>query len=201
MVNDVLAIHNGNYSWNIAFERGLQDLELDDYALLLTSLHEVHIKVGEDDRSKWKSGRDGIYSVCTYLRSILGSTESSFPWKMTLTVDNLHRKGFYVTEWCYMCKRDGETNDHLFLHCEGVRWLWNTILTSQHMDWVMPRRMEDVLRAWSRKFRDKDSGLVWNLFPGCIVWCVWRERNIRCFEDQAKTTEQIREWFYMTLYT
>lgn len=86
-----------------------------------------------------------------------------------LTGDNLRRRGLYVTKWRYMCKRDGETIDHLFLHCDGARVLWNDILISQHMDWVLPKPMEDVLRAWRRKFRDKNSKIVWNLISGCNV--------------------------------
>lgn len=74
-------------------------------------------------------------------------------------MNNLSRKRFYATEWCYMCKKDGETIDHLFIHCDGVRWIWNSILNSQSMDWVMPRRIEDEIRAWRRKLRDKDSKL------------------------------------------
>ncbi|XP_022865490.1 uncharacterized protein LOC111385340 [Olea europaea var. sylvestris] len=222
MVGDVLDIHNRGYSWNITFGRGLQDWELEDYSLFLIALHEIQIRVGEGDCSRWRLARDGIFSVRSYFQSLLGFVESSLPWKMVWqsklpprvafllwtdmrgqvsTVDNLRRKGFYVTEWCYMCKKDGETINHLFIHCDGVRWLWDSILASQSMNWVLLRRIEDLVWAWKRKFRDKDSKLLWNLIPRCIVWCIWRERNDRYFEDQTKTTEQIRELFYLTLYT
>lgn len=43
-----------------------------------------------------------------------------------------------------MCRRDGKTIDHLFLHCNDARLMWNNILTSQHMDWVLSRCMERV---------------------------------------------------------
>lgn len=68
-----------------------------------------------------------------------------------------------------MCKRDGETIDHLFIHCDGVHWLWNDILAAQQINWVLPRRIEDVVQAWRRKFQDKNSKLVWDLILGCIV--------------------------------
>lgn len=51
-VNNVLDIYNGSLNWNIIFERSLQDWEVDDYALLLSSLYEECIKIGEDDCSK-----------------------------------------------------------------------------------------------------------------------------------------------------
>jgi hypothetical protein len=42
-----------------------------------------------------------------------------------LTIDNLHRSMVWVLDWCFMCKRAGETVDHLLLHCEYVRELWS----------------------------------------------------------------------------
>ncbi|CAA2986650.1 nuclear pore complex NUP93A-like [Olea europaea subsp. europaea] len=56
------------------------------------------------------------------------------------------------------------------------------------------------LKACKRKLCEKDIKLVWNLIPGCIAWCVWRERNNHCFKDQTKTTAQIKEMYYLTLY-
>lgn len=65
-----------------------------------------------------------------------------------------------------------ETIDHLFLYFDAGRLLWNDVLAFQHMDWMLPRCMEDVLKACKRKFHDKDSKLVWDLILRCIVWSV-----------------------------
>jgi hypothetical protein len=27
------------------------------------------------------------------------------------------------------------------------------------------------------------SDTVWRMSPLCLMWCVWKERNERCFED------------------
>lgn len=79
MVNNAFYVHKGSLSWNIIFGRGLQDWELDDYTLLLTSLYEVYIKVKEDNCSRWRLAQDVIFSVDTYFRSLLGLMENSFP--------------------------------------------------------------------------------------------------------------------------
>lgn len=55
---------------------------VDDYALLLTFLYEVHIRVGDGDCNRYRLTRDGIFSVRTYLRSLLRPVESSFNWKI-----------------------------------------------------------------------------------------------------------------------
>ena len=32
-------------------------------------------------------------------------------------VDNLRKRKVWILDWCYMCKCNGESVDHLFLHC------------------------------------------------------------------------------------
>jgi hypothetical protein len=29
------------------------------------------------------------------------------------------------------------------------------------------------------------SAVVWKMVPHCILWCIWRERNNRCFEEEG----------------
>ena len=34
-----------------------------------------------------------------------------------------------VVDWCCVCKRNGETIDHLLLHCPVSQELWNMLFT------------------------------------------------------------------------
>jgi len=34
-----------------------------------------------------------------------------------------------------------------------------------------------------------------------MVWCLWRERNDRNFEDKERTFEEFRTFFFYSLYT
>jgi hypothetical protein len=34
----------------------------------------------------------------------------------------------------------------------------------------------------------------------CLLWCLWREKNDRCFEDREKTSEELKSLFFNTLY-
>lgn len=106
-----------------------------------------------------------MFSIGTFFKSLLGAEKSSFPWKAmwksklpprvafllwtvvrgrVLKAENLQTRDFCITEWCFMCMRDGETIDHLFLHCDVANLLWNEIFASQHIDWAMPRRVKGM---------------------------------------------------------
>ena len=49
-----------------------------------------------------------------------------------------------LISWCCMCKANGETIDHLFLHSLVVRELWAAVFNLFGMSWVMPRRVIDL---------------------------------------------------------
>ena len=41
---------------------------------------------------------------------------------------------------------------------------------------------------------------VWWLVPHCVMWCLWRERNARHFEDCESTIPELKLLFFQTLY-
>jgi hypothetical protein len=49
-----------------------------------------------------------------------------------------------VVYWCCMCKRDGESVDHLLLHCEVACALWSALFSRFELSWVMPRSVADL---------------------------------------------------------
>jgi hypothetical protein len=75
-----------------------------------------------------------------------------FAWSAALgkilTVDNLRKRHIIIVDKCCLCKRDGESVDHLLLHCDVVSALWNAIFNRFGMPWVMPRRVIDLFACW-----------------------------------------------------
>jgi hypothetical protein len=57
----------------------------------------------------------------------------------------------------------------------------------------------DMLNCW-RSFGRPRSVAVWKMVPTCLFWCVWKERNDRCFEDKERMLGTILSLFYDTLY-
>jgi hypothetical protein len=103
-----------------------------------------------------------------------------------LTIDNLRKRNLIVINRCCLCKSDGETIDHLFLHCEIARSLWYAIFNRFGLSWVMLSKVADLFACWWSGGRSQ-SAVVWKMVPLCIVWRFWLEMNERCFEDSEST--------------
>jgi len=65
-----------------------------------------------------------------------------------LTHDNLRRRGVVVVEWCVMCKKHGESVNHLLLHCNVARVVWSSFSSLFGVEWVMPSSVLDLLSDW-----------------------------------------------------
>jgi hypothetical protein len=101
---------------------------------------------------------------------------------------------------CCLSKRDGESVDHLLLHCDVAYALWTNIFFNHFgMSWVMPRRVIDLFACWWKSGRPM-SAVIWKMVPICIFWGVWREINLRCFENLESFMEYILASFFRTLY-
>jgi hypothetical protein len=41
---------------------------------------------------------------------------------------------------------------------------------------------------------------VWKMVPSCLLWCLWKERNDRTFEDKERSFEELKSFFFHSLY-
>ena len=46
----------------------------------------------------------------------------------------------------------------------------------------------------------KHLSSIWNLVPLCLMWCLWRERNRRTFEDLDSSDDQLLASFSDSLF-
>jgi hypothetical protein len=95
---------------------------------------------------------------------------------------------------------NGESVDHLLLHCEVARALWNEIFSRFSLSWVMPLRVVDLFACWWTGGRSQ-SAVMWKMVPCCLLWCLWRERNDRHFEDKERTIEELISFFFHSLFS
>jgi hypothetical protein len=164
--------------------------------------------------------KKGLFKVGSFFSSLACDVRSHFPCKSVwwtqapprvaffawsaalgkiLTVDNLRKRHVIVVDRCCMCKRSGESVDHLLLHCVVAYAMWSAIFSRFDLSSVMPLRVLDLFACWWTAGRPR-SAVIWKMVPTCILWCVWKERNDRCFEDLERSSEDILTSFFHTLY-
>ena len=99
-----------------------------------------------------------------------------------------------------MCKRCGESVDHLLLHCSIAWELWSLVFYLFGIQWVMSHTVLELFEAWQGKFAWHRHIDVWRLVPHCLIWCIWCERNARSFEGCECSLLDIKSFFLNTLW-
>ena len=149
----------------------------------------------------------------------MGSNDCCFPWKIIwkhkilslkaffvwivdlgkcLTTDNLRKRKVWILNWCYICKCNGELVDHLFLHCPVAMDLWSMVLGLFGVRWAMPQSVVGLLACWQGRLGRHRNGHIWLIVPHCLMWCLWRKRNSRCFENNERSISDLKLFFFRT---
>jgi hypothetical protein len=187
-------------------------------------LYSTSARHGEGDRLVWNPSKKGVFEVRSFYEELIrkdGPCVPYFPWKniwgvkaltrvaffvwsaaldKILTHDNLRKRNVIVIEWCCLCKKSGESIDHLLLHCEVARDLWSYVLILFGVEWVMPRTVLELLNSWGAAIGCGHAKEAWRLAPLCLLWCIWRERNARLFDDVETSMVELRKRLLNTLY-
>ena len=98
-----------------------------------------------------------------------------------------------------MCKYNGESVDHLFLNCLAAMDLWSVVLDLFGVNWVTTKLVVGLLACWQGQFGQHRNGHIWITVPHCFMWCLWRERNSNCFEDNERSMPNLKLSFFRTL--
>jgi hypothetical protein len=220
-IADNMECSNGTIQWNVQFTRLAHDWEIEVLAAFYKDLYDCKLRGVGVDKLRWLHSRKGVFEVKSFYRALSPSRAVSFPWKSIwrskapprvaffawtaahgkiLTVDNLRRRGMVMVNRCWLCEADGESVDHLLLHCGTARALWNAFFTRFGLCWVMPSSVKELLASWWSCGRSR-SAVVWKMVPSCIMWCIWSERNNRCFEDSSRSIEELLHFFLFTLFS
>jgi hypothetical protein len=80
-----------------------------------------------------------------------------------------------------MCKKNGESVDHLLIYCEVATRLWHYIFTLFGIEWVMPQKVLDLFAYWNHV---GGGGILLKLFGGwllCVSFGTFGGRGMRDF--------------------
>ncbi len=168
-VKDLLSYHNITLHWDVCFFWEAQDWELESITEFIALLYSVKIGSDEHDVLCWNPSSRDIFEVKSFYNVLHTGAAHHFPWKIcleiqntskvsfflwtaalgkVLTMDNLRKRRLIVLDWCCMCKRVGETNDHLLLHCPMARELLDLAFSLFGVHWVMPSSVMGLLFCW-----------------------------------------------------
>ena len=68
------------------------------------------------------------------------------------------------------------------------------------VSWVMPLFVVGLFGCWQGRFGRHRNGDIWKVVPLCFMWCIWKERNSRCFEDIERSMPDLKLLFLRTLF-
>lgn len=132
-----------------SFLRAAQGWEMDAISNILSQLYSMSFSNFAADKMIWIHSGNGKFSVWFLFKVMMGRNFNPFPskdiWRTKvplkiaffgwttslgkiLTMDNLRKWRIIIVNWCCcMWKKNGEFVDHLLLHCEMAKALWNAI--------------------------------------------------------------------------
>jgi hypothetical protein len=220
-VADLCHFQGTNCVWDIAFNRSVQDWEMEMIDSFMTLLYSSRIRQGVADSLCWTPSSRGLFEVRSFYSVLMHpSSQDYFPWKgvwkakvpprvaffvwtsalgKILTTDNLRKRRVMIQDWCCMCQMSGESVNHLLLHCPVAWELWSVVLTLFGITWVMPRGVGDLLSCWHGPRNKSEAGKIWKMTPHCLLWCIWQERNARTFNGVEKSIPALKLHLLHTL--
>ena len=205
---------------DLQFSRDAQDWELEHFYTFLDLINSMPHNGEGHDKLCWKPARNKSFKASKYYFSLSSNPNIVFPWKPVqrskiplrvaffswtptlgkiLILENLWYEGVTIADWCYVCKKSGESVNHLLLHCPIAYELWSMVWTLFGLLWGMPQSVTDLLSSWQGSFGGHRSIDLQRVVPHCVLWCIWRERNSRCFEGNEQSILELKSLLFHTL--
>ncbi|RVW59655.1 putative ribonuclease H protein [Vitis vinifera] len=148
------------FSWNFNFRHNLTDYEIEDLERLMRSLDCMNLSTSASDARSWSLLFSGLFTVKSFFTALSQMPDSSpffltkFVWKSQVpfkvkafiwlvahkkvnTNDLLQLRRPHKAlspDICKLCMEQGESADHLFLHCSVTLGLWHRLFQLAKMD-------------------------------------------------------------------
>jgi len=198
-------------SWNFNFPRNLNDREVGELIGLLSRLEHVSLVLSLEDKWVCAIHSLGSFSCTTFLdelidkprirlfpfhkkiwRACVSFKVKVFLWILvhrgTLTNDALQKRRPSCSlnpQWCIMCRRrNGESLDHLFMHCSVAANLWPRLFCLGNVMWVASKDSAQMILI---------DFQVLGMSKRAKVRVIWLGRSGRVFEDVSRDIDFLWE--------
>lgn len=190
-------------------------LALSEYFRLWDEIQEVQLQEDAQDSTSWKLTPNRVFCTASVYEMFFAARVRSqcaeliwqargpsrlkfFMWLITkgrcLTADNLQKRGWPHEDGCVLCNGDQESCDHLLLGCPFTNRIWGLLRTWLGTPFPLPGDDDWEFADWWIKTRlCFQTGYRGAFDSLCILicWFVWRERNLRIFEQKARTAAEL----------
>lgn len=167
---------NGVLFWDLSFIRAIQDWELKSPSNFMDSIYGIPLRAWGRIKFAACLLRKGVLRlVCItgfWLEVVINPSHGSLSGSLRfllellffffflivalremLTIDILWKQKIWIWDWCFMWKINGESVDHLLIHCPIATKLWSMVFTLCGIHLVMLKTAVDLLACWQGKFR------------------------------------------------
>lgn len=100
---------------------------------------------------------------------------------------------------CVLCNSWEESCCHIFLHCSVASSLWCWWLQIWRVSWVFPASPKEAFEQWKFPKNGEFGRKVWMARFFVIMWTLWNERILRCFENSSRSILQLQDLVIMRL--
>lgn len=191
---------NGVWTWDLNLCRRLFDWEIDQYRQLVGLLNLIVPRVGPDSII-WTGDTNGKFSVKGFcaaveerifgekswlvpkrVRKLVPPKVVLFTWQLMeskiAVKHSLIRRGILIENGglCEICGLEGESENHLMIHCHKIWGLWSAILAREEVLFCIPLSTQALLAEWP-SLRAKSDPILWETIPYALFWSIWLARN------------------------
>lgn len=143
VIADIISPSANGHDWNLTFRKDLFDWEIDLLGPLVSNLEEIFISKSFPNKRVWILVSSGVFSCKSFFDVLIPSSnfDLNFPAKRVWNAKVPPRVRAFVwsliqnrintmdvrqrripnmalsPHWCILCREDGESFNHLFLHC------------------------------------------------------------------------------------
>ncbi|KAM7481515.1 hypothetical protein LguiB_006098 [Lonicera macranthoides] len=211
-------VSDSSFSWDIVLRRNVREEEEGEYMALMGVIHNLDISRHGENSRVWVGEKLGVFTAKSFFKSLtnpnVGSEFTPFKmvWKSGIptkvkvlswlaslrrvnTADLLQIKRPYLMispACCILCKRDYESIDHLVIHCSFASSVWGNISKEFGVQAAFPRSWCELLSIkWTFRGNKERSFTLWRCYCKALLWCIWKERNSRIFENKVEDIDKI----------
>lgn len=98
--------------------------------------------------------------------------------KKNLTWDNLQKRNWIGSGYCYTCKSADENNFHIFFQCHISQQLWRGLVAYFGFPYIAHASIIEVFFGWSRQ------NASWRLVILLALQFIWKWRNYSIFQGR-----------------